>query len=154
VLRQEFVVGGFTDPERSREGVGALLVGYYENDRLQWAGKVGTGAGWTVSFLRDLRQRLNGLETSDSPFDPPVSDSGLRRSAHWVRPELVVEVAFIEWTDDGRIRHPSVQGLRPDRAPREVRREKPIRDADAPRPPETPAIRRTQKSRKARKRSG
>jgi bifunctional non-homologous end joining protein LigD len=123
VRRQELVIGGFTDPEGSREAVGSLLVGYYEGERLQWAGKVGTGAGWTGAYLRELRKRLDRIEAPVSPFDPPVADSWLRRNAHWVRPELVAEVAFTEWTDDGRIRHASMQGLRADKAPREVRRE-------------------------------
>ena len=118
--RQEFVIGGFTDPEGSREAVGALLVGYYDGGRLHWAGKVGTGPGWTARYLRELRKRLDRIEIRQSPFDPPVSDSWLRRNAHWVRPVLVTEVAFAEWTDDGRIRHPSMQGLREDKDAQDV----------------------------------
>ena len=125
VTRQEFVIGGFTDPEGSREAIGALLIGYYEGPRLHWAGKVGTGPGWTASYLRDLRKRLDRIEIRQSPFDPPVADPSLRRNAHWVRPELVTEVAFAEWTDDGRIRHPSMQGLREDKNARDVTRERP-----------------------------
>ena len=126
LLRQEFVIGGFTDPEGSREAVGALLIGYYDAKQLRWAGKVGTGPGWTATYLRDLRKRLNAFEVPTSAFDPPVADSWLRRNTHWVKPELVTEVAFTEWTDDGRIRHPSMQGLRADKDPRDVTREQPI----------------------------
>ncbi len=125
LLRQEFVVGGFTEPERSREGVGALLLGYYEASELRWAGKVGTGQGWTAGYLRDLRKRLDVLAAPADPFTPPVSDPGIRRAARWVRPELVVEVAFSEWTNDGHVRHPSVQGLRADKAAADVGRERP-----------------------------
>ena len=130
--RQEFVIGGFTDPEGSREGIGSLVIGHYEGNRLAWAGKVGTGAGWTGGFLRDLRKRLERLEVARSPFEPPVADSSLRRHAHWVRPELVAEIAFAEWTDDGRIRHPSMQGLRADKAPRDVVRERPAATSERP----------------------
>ncbi|HXU64326.1 MAG TPA: DNA ligase D [Polyangia bacterium] len=125
VRRQEFVLGGFTDPEGARAGVGALLIGYYDGAALRWAGKVGTGAGWNTRYLRDLRRQLEAIETKQSPFDPPVDDSWLRRNAHWVQPKLVAEIAFGEWTEDGRIRHPSMQGLRADKDPRDVRREQP-----------------------------
>jgi bifunctional non-homologous end joining protein LigD len=128
--RQEFVIGGFTDPEGSREAVGALLIGYYEGDELRWAGRVGTGPGWNGAYLRDLRRRLDRIEIPRSPFEPAVADSRLRRNAHWVRPELVAEVAFAEWTDDGHIRHPSMQGLRADKDPRDVRREQPVHQQD------------------------
>jgi bifunctional non-homologous end joining protein LigD len=129
VRRQELVIGGFTEPEGSREAIGALLVGTYEDGQLRWAGKVGTGPGWTGRYLRELRRRLDALATSRSPFHPPVDDSWLRRNARWVRPQLVAEVAFVEWTDDGRVRHASMQGLREDKDPREVRRERAIASA-------------------------
>lgn len=86
--RQEFVIGGFTLPEGARQGVGAILVGYYEGGDLRWAGKVGTGVGWNAKFLSDLRKRFDGLAVETSPFNPPVSDSWLRRNARWVRPSL------------------------------------------------------------------
>jgi ATP-dependent DNA ligase len=116
---QELVVGGFTDPRRSRVGLGALLVGYYESDDLVYAGKVGTG--FDTKLLRDLRKRFDAIEIPEPPFTKAV---GLPRlGAHWVRPELVVQVAFIEWTVHGKLRHPRLLGIRPDKAPREVVRE-------------------------------
>ena len=123
VLRQEFVIGGFTDPEGSRQGIGALLIGYYEGDRLECAGKVGTG--FTHKGALDLRRRLEALKVKTCPFTPPPADVIARR-AHWVKPELVGEVAFTEWTGDGKIRHPSFQGLRRDKAPQQVARERPV----------------------------
>jgi len=121
--RQEFVIGGFTLPEGARQGVGAILIGYYEDRHLRWAGKVGTGIGWNATFLGKLRKRFDALVTDTSPFHPPVSDSWLRKNARWLRPELVAEVAFLEWTPDGRLRHPSMQGLREDKLAKDVVRE-------------------------------
>jgi bifunctional non-homologous end joining protein LigD len=100
------------------------LLGYYEGDQLRWAGKVGTGAGWTSTFLRELRKRFDALAVDTSPFVPPVSDPKLRRTSKWVRPELVAEVSFLEWTADGHLRHPSMQGLREDKRARDVVRER------------------------------
>ena len=123
VLRQEFVIGGFTDPEGSRQGIGALLVGYYDELRtLIFAGKVGTG--FTVKLAQDLRLRLDALEQTACPFRPCPA-GWLGRHAHWVRPKLVADVVFTEWTDDGKIRHPSFQGLRSDKSAAGVRRERP-----------------------------
>jgi bifunctional non-homologous end joining protein LigD len=119
-LRQEFVIGGFTDPEGMRAGLGALVIGYYEGDRLVFSGKVGTG--FTHRMALDLRRRLDAIERKACPFTPPPS-GGLGRHAHWVKPGLVCEVEFTEWTSDGKIRHPSFQGLRADKQPREVVRE-------------------------------
>ena len=117
---QELVIGGWTEPTRSRVGLGAILVGYYDDDgRLRYAGKVGTG--FTNELLRELHDQLRAREIPHSPFFDPVKE----RSVHWTRPELVGEVAFTEWTGDGRLRHPSFQGLRPDKAAIEVRREAP-----------------------------
>jgi bifunctional non-homologous end joining protein LigD len=123
VGRQEFVVGGFTDPQRSRVGLGALLIGYYSDDgqRLIYAGKVGTG--YTREVLLDLRARLDTLEQSVSPFDAGGPPHGPQ--VHWVRPELVAEIAFGEWTQNGLLRQPRFEGLRTDKAPRECRRERP-----------------------------
>jgi bifunctional non-homologous end joining protein LigD len=116
---QELVIGGWTEPSRSRVGLGALLVGYYDAARLRYAGKVGTG--FTNKLLHELHDQLVALETPTSPFSDPVRE----RRVHWARPELVGEVAFSEWTSDGRLRHPSFQGLRLDKAAAEVRREVP-----------------------------
>jgi bifunctional non-homologous end joining protein LigD len=119
---QELVVGGFTDPQRSRVGFGALLLGYYNaGGELVYAGKVGTG--FDNETLRSLRARLGKLERGSSPFQagPAVRERGV----HWVKPELVAEVGFSEWTDAGELRHPRFQGLRDDKSAREVVREVP-----------------------------
>jgi bifunctional non-homologous end joining protein LigD len=123
LLRQELVIGGFTDPERSRVGFGALLVGYYDRNRLTYAGKVGTG--YSHAMLLELRELLAPLERATSPFSPEPPRAWTGGSRHWVNPDLVAEVAFSEWTNDGRLRHPSFQGLRRDKAPRDVVRETP-----------------------------
>ena len=116
---QELVVGGFTDPQGTRVGLGALLVGYYEGRDLVFAGKVGTGLD--RKLLRALRERLDPLEIPETPFSKAA---GLPRArAHWVRPEVVVQVAFMEWTAAGKLRHPRLVGLRIDKAPRDVTRE-------------------------------
>ena len=122
VQRQEFVIGGFTDPEGMRAGIGALLIGYYEGDRLVFCGKVGTG--FTQKLALALRARLQRIEQKTCPFSVPPTGT-LGRNAHWVKPELVGEVVFTEWTSDGKIRHPSFQGLRSDKDPKEIRREQP-----------------------------
>jgi bifunctional non-homologous end joining protein LigD len=122
IKRQEFVVGGFTDPSGSRVGVGSILVGYYEAKALRFAGKVGTGRGWSSAFSLRLRRDLEIIETDRTPFDPPPPRS-IARIAHWVKPRRVAEVEFTEWTSDGRVRHPSLQGFRKDKRPRDVHRE-------------------------------
>lgn len=119
--RQEFVIGGFTDPAGMRAGLGALLIGHYHRGRLVFAGKVGTG--FTHKGALDLRRQLDALAQPRSPFDPPPP-AAVGRRAHWVRPALVCEVVFTEWTSEGRIRHPSFQGLRRDKPPRDVIRER------------------------------
>jgi DNA ligase D-like protein (predicted ligase) len=116
---QELVIGGWTEPRGSRAHLGALLVGYHECGRLRYAGKVGTG--FDRATLERLSAELRRRERPDSPFtagDPP-------RSAHWAEPELVAEIAFAEWTRDGRLRQPRFQGLRDDKPAREVVREEP-----------------------------
>ena len=116
---QEFVVGGFTDPQGARVGLGALLVGYFENDDLVFAGKIGTG--FDTKLLLELRARLDALEIAATPFTKAKGLPRLR--AHWVRPEIVVQVAFIEWTVHGKLRHPRLLGVRYDKNPRDVVRE-------------------------------
>ena len=116
---QEFVVGGFTDPQGTRVGLGALLVGYFENDDLVFAGKIGTG--FDTKLLLELRSRLDALEIATTPFTKAKGLPRLR--AHWVRPEIVVQVAFIEWTVHGKLRHPRLLGVRYDKNPRDVVRE-------------------------------
>jgi bifunctional non-homologous end joining protein LigD len=118
---QELVVGGFTDPQGARVGLGALLVGYFEGARFVFAGKVGTG--FDNALLRDLRARLDELEVAVAPFDRAIGLPRLR--AHWVRPEVVVQVAFTEWTVHGKLRHPRLLGVRFDKRAREVTREAP-----------------------------
>lgn len=127
VNEQEFVIGGFTDPQGSRAGLGALLVGYYEPDgkTLVFAGKVGTG--FNRETLLDLRHRLKRLEQTQSPFQRGELPRGPR--IHWVKPELVAEIGFTEWTQNNMLRHPRFEGLRTDKNPREVRRETPQSDA-------------------------
>lgn len=126
--RQEFVIVGFTDPEGSRVGLGALLLAVNQGKELVYAGKVGTG--FNDKLLRDLRKRLDKLEVDKPAFRNAPRGAEARRS-HWVKPELVGEVAFTEWTREGILRHPTFQGLREDKSPREVVRE----DPQAP-PPE------------------
>jgi bifunctional non-homologous end joining protein LigD len=121
INRQEFVIGGFTDPRHSRVGLGALLVGYYEpNGRtLVYAGKVGTG--FTREMLLDLRRRLQRLKQSQSPFQKGEPPRGA--GVHWVKPELVAEIGFTEWTQNNILRHSRFEGIRTDKKAREVRRE-------------------------------
>ena len=118
-LSQEFVVGGFTDPQGARVGLGALLVGYYHGDDLAFAGKIGTG--FDTKLLLDLRSRLDALEVNATPFTKATGLPRLR--AHWVKPDIVVQVAFIEWTVHGKLRHPRLIGVRFDKNPRHVVRE-------------------------------
>ena len=112
------MIGGYTDPEGSRVGIGALLVGVHENGRLVYAGKVGTG--FDQKTLRALTKRLASLEQKACPFATPPTGVG---RPHWVTPDLVAEVAFTEWTGAGILRHPSYKGLRDDKDPKEVVRE-------------------------------
>jgi ATP-dependent DNA ligase len=135
---QELVVGGFTDPQGTRVGLGALLVGYFVPRRFDpsasserpepeskgeqdfvFAGKIGTG--FDTKLLLDLRARLNALEIAQSPFTKAKGLPRLR--AHWVRPEIVVQAAFIEWTAHGKLRHPRLLGVRFDKPAHEVVRE-------------------------------
>ena len=116
---QELVIGGWTEPRGSRVHLGALLVGYYEDGRLRYAGKVGTG--FTTETLAGLARDLAPLERPEPPFVDRVREP----AAHWVDPRLVANIAFTEWTRDGRLRHPRFEGLRPDKAASSVVRERP-----------------------------
>jgi bifunctional non-homologous end joining protein LigD len=116
---QELVIGGFTAPKGSRTDLGALLLGYYDDGALRYAGKVGTG--FTRATLRDLATRLMPLVADSSPFAEEVRE----RHVTWVRPEVVAQIGFSEWTRDGRLRHPRFLGLREDKAAAEVVRERP-----------------------------
>lgn len=118
-FEQELAIGGFTPPQGSRTRFGALLVGYYEDGELRFAGKVGTG--FSQRTLEELGDRLEALEQPSSPF----AGGGLPRRARWVKPELVGQFAFGEWTRDGKLRHPRFLGLREDKPAREVVRERP-----------------------------
>jgi len=116
---QELVVGGFTEPRGKRVGLGALLVGYFEGPDFVFAGKLGTG--FNDRLLRDMREQLVALELPKSPF---TKAEGLPRSnVHWVKPELVVQVAFMEWTSHDKLRHPRLLGVRRDKLARDVTRE-------------------------------
>jgi bifunctional non-homologous end joining protein LigD len=129
---QAFVVGGFTDPRGARVGLGALLIGYYAPRRpspradgtsdgdsdFVFAGKIGTG--FDTMTLIDLRKQLDDLAIDKPPF---TTGKGLPRQGHWVRPEIVVQVGFIEWTAHGKLRHPRLLGIRAGKNPRDVVRE-------------------------------
>jgi bifunctional non-homologous end joining protein LigD len=117
-LRQEFVIGGWTDPQGARGWFGALHLGVHESDGLVYAGKVGTG--FDEKTLRRVWDRLQPLARATSPFDAGTPGG---RGHHWVEPTLVCEVRFTEWTEEGGIRHPAFLGLRDDKEPRAVRRE-------------------------------
>jgi bifunctional non-homologous end joining protein LigD len=114
------VVGGFTDPQGSRTGLGALLVGYFDGDDFVFAGKVGTG--FDTKLLTELRARLDAMEVAATPFTRAKGLPRLRE--HWVRPEIVVQVAFLEWTVHGKLRHSRLIGMHPAKSPRDV-----VRDA-------------------------
>lgn len=118
--QQELVIGGYTAPRGSREELGALLLGYHDDGELRYAGKVGTG--FDRETLRDLARRLRTLRRDASPF---AGDDAPARGTTWVRPRLVAQVAFTEWTRDGRLRHPRYLGLREDKDPGDVVRERP-----------------------------
>ncbi len=120
--RQEFVIGGYTLSTTGRDAIGALLLGYYDEGKLYYAGRVGTG--WSNKLAEQIWTQLEPLKLAKSPF---VSVDALgRRSAIWTRPELVCEVEFSEWTPDGHLRHPSFEGLREDKPAKDVKRDFPI----------------------------
>ena len=116
---QELVVGGFTDPEGARVGLGALLVGYYDGDDFVFAGKIGTG--FNTKLLLELREKFDAIEIDKPPFTRAIGLPRLR--AHWVKPKVVVQVSFMAWTVHGKLRHPRLIGVRYDKKPRDVVRE-------------------------------
>jgi DNA ligase D-like protein (predicted ligase) len=121
---QEFVVGGWTEPQGSRTGFGALLLGYYNPaGELVYAGKVGTG--FDQQLLESLRTELEAITVDTTAYDESSLPTApvFRRSVHWVRPTMVAQVGFSEWTRDGQLRHPKFLGIRTDKNPREVIRE-------------------------------
>jgi len=118
-LSQEFVVGGYTDPQGSRVGLGALLVGFHDGDDLVYAGKIGTG--FDTKMLLDLRRRFDAMGIAKSPFTRAVGLPRLR--THWVKPRIVVQVSFIEWTANDKLRHPRLIGIRFDKDPADVVKE-------------------------------
>jgi bifunctional non-homologous end joining protein LigD len=109
----EFVIGGYTPPQGSRAEFGALLVGLYDRGKLRFTGKVGTG--YTQETLRDLGAQLKRLRSGECPFDPAPRVVG----AAWVKPRLVAQIAYAEWTADGKLRQPAFLGLRTDKKPEE-----------------------------------
>nr|MDQ6882028.1 non-homologous end-joining DNA ligase [Pseudomonadota bacterium] len=140
--RQEFVIGGYTDPKGSRTGIGSLLLGVHDQEgKLRYAGNVGTG--FNERTLRELRDQLDALAAEKAAFE---ADPELPRHAHWVRPELVAEVAFGEWTRTGRVRHSVFHGLRADKKPVAIVREEPRHETPPPDAPARPAATATRKS--------
>jgi len=117
VKDQEFVIGGYTKPQGSRIRFGALLLGYYKNKTLHYAGKVGTG--FTDETLEELGDTLKGIEVSKNPFSEEVHE----KNTHWVDPRLVCQIGFTEWTDENKLRHPRFLGIRRDKKPQAVRKE-------------------------------
>lgn len=139
--RQEFVIGGYTDPHGARTGIGSLLLGYYDKDGvLRYAGNC--GSGFNGASLRHMREVLEAIETDENPF-PPRAVPG--RTNHWVKPELVAEVSFSEWTATDSIRHPVFQGLRKDKPAKSVVRELPRHMQEVPVDNAKPARKRTTK---------
>ena len=133
--RQEFVIGGFTEPSGSRVAFGALLLGVFDKEgRLRYAGR--TGTGFTERSLKELHERLLPLKQSASPFTNPPTGADAR-GVHWVKPVLVAEVAFAQWTNESLVRQASFQGLRDDKPAREIVRERPDGDEDQQSPPVT-----------------
>ena len=135
--RQEFVIGGYTDPQGGRLYFGALHLGVYEGDRLVYVSKVGTG--FDGKSLKQIWDRLQPLKRERSPFDVGTPTG---RGHHWVEPKLVAEVRFTEWTDDGGLRHPAFLGLRDDKRPEDCKREVPMatRIAAPKKPEPTPRV--------------
>jgi bifunctional non-homologous end joining protein LigD len=120
---QEFVIAGYTPSSKGLPGFGSLVLGVYEKGKLVYAGRVGTG--FTFKQRSDLKKQLDKLSRQASPLAAVPKDPGWRET-HWTEPKMIAEVAFTEWTSDGSIRHPSFQGLREDKNPKEVARDQPV----------------------------
>ena len=120
--QQEFIIAGYTPSSKGLPGFGSLVLGVYEKSNLVYAGRVGTG--FTFKQRSKLKKQFDKLSRDTSPFALTPKDPGLRE-AYWTEPKLIAEVSFMEWTSDGSIRHPSFQGLREDKSPKEVVREVP-----------------------------
>ena len=133
IQQQEFVIGGYTPPQGARKHFGAILVGYYDNKKLVFAGKVGTG--FSANLLSMLHEKLREEQREDCPFvDLPSKQNGqwiqgitpsMMRKMHWVNPKFVAEVKFAQWTRDKKLRAPVFLGLREDKKPSDVVREAP-----------------------------
>jgi bifunctional non-homologous end joining protein LigD len=122
IKRQEFVIAGYTPSKKAFPGFGSLILGVHEKGKLIYAGRVGTG--FTIKQRLELQKQLDKISQPAMPFSAKPKDPGLR-DAHWAKPQLIAEVEFTEWTEDGSIRHPSFQGLREDKKAAEVIREEP-----------------------------
>jgi len=120
--RQEFVITGYTPSSKGLPGFGSLVLAVYEKGKLVYAGKVGTG--FSFKQRNDLKKQLDKFSRKTSPLAVVPKDPGLRET-HWTEPKMVAEVAFTEWTSDGSVRHPSFQGVRADKSPKEIVREEP-----------------------------
>jgi DNA ligase D-like protein (predicted ligase) len=119
VNQQEFVIGGYTDPQGDRIGFGALLIGFYKNGKLHYAGKVGTG--FDNDTLKMLYRKLSGINTDEPGFDEKKDMPS--KNINWVKPKLVAEIGFTEWTKDEKLRHPRYLGLRRDKNPIKIKKE-------------------------------
>lgn len=120
VNQQEFVLGGYTDPQGSRKGFGSLLIGFYDDEKLCYAGKVGTG--FNDEMLEDLHKKMKELEIKKPEFSKNKSLPS--KEVHWIKPEMIAEIGFTEWTSTNKLRHPRYLGLRRDKDPKEVKKEK------------------------------
>ena len=132
-LRQEFIILGFSDARKGDRAIGALYLGYKKNGVLRYAGKVGTG--FSMKSARELAERFAGMAVEKPTLSRAETDglaAGEWKTVHWIKPSLLCEVAFTEWTQDGHIRHPSFQGLREDKEARDVKQETPVPTAAAP----------------------
>jgi len=125
VMQQEFVICGFTDPQGERVGFGALLLGFYRHGNLVYAGEVGTG--YDDKTLKSLRSKMNRIERKTSPYD---KGNPQKKSVHFITPKLVCSVAFTEWTEDNKLRHPRFKGLREDKRPEDTHKEAESQNAE------------------------